>query len=400
MTDGTSRRAKRAQKKASGEDVNLRESEEVSSELDAEGEGDGEVAVDAGATPEGQPQQRIKDRNQRLRAEAAARRQAKREAERAESAPVGLDAGEMVDDALARATHSATQWLRRHFTLVQWMIVLAVVGGLGWQVYSWRAQKTAGKRSDALATAVSKFEGWVDEAPSEETTKLFGTVHPAFSDDASRLKAATDAFNAASALAPGSTTGMLAKLGLAGVLYQQGKYDEALQHYEALKGAAVYRDDTDVKGRVLEGIAFCREAKGDKEGALKAFKELANADLLGFTASGLYHQARLLFAEGKKEEAKKALGEAKKRLEKWRTPDMPPLPLENSIRDLGEAMDPGSSTGASVQQVGGRQLSDDPAELQRLLDNLVKSKGKAAPSAPPANAPQAPADSAPAPSSP
>ncbi len=387
MTDGISRRAKRAQKKASGENVDLPE-EEVASEPDADDQGSEDSGSEGSAA--GVAPQRIKDRNQRLRAEAAARRRAKRDVERTESAPVGLDAGEMVDDALARATHATTQWLRRHFTAVQWVLVIGVVGGLGWQVYSWRANKTAGRRSDVLGAALAKFGGWVGETPSEDTTKLFGAVRPSFPDDASRLKAATDAFNAASAEDPGSTMAMLAKLGIAGVLYQQGKFDDALKHYEALKQAKIFTEDKDVKGRVLEGIALSLEAKGDKAAAMKAFEALENSDLIGFEETGLYHQARLLFADGKKEEAKKALEDAKKRLEKWRTPDMPPLHLENSIRDLSEAIEPGSSSAPSVQQVGGRQLSSDPKELERLVDELVKAKGKAtgAPSsAPPAPAP-------------
>ena len=37
----------------------------------------------------------------------------------------------MVDDALARGTHAATGWLKRHLNVIQWVIVAVVAGGFG-----------------------------------------------------------------------------------------------------------------------------------------------------------------------------------------------------------------------------------------------------------------------------
>ncbi len=339
--------------------------------------------------------ERVKDRNQRLRAEAAARRKAKRQVERATSGPAGLDAAERMYDALTRAVHATSGWLRRHFHLVQWVLVLAVVGGLGWQLYSWRAEKTRAKRSDALASAITKFQGWVEATPSENTQELFGQVRPEFPSDEARLKAASEAYEQAARLAPGSTTAMLARLGLAGVFYQQGNFDKALEAYRDIERSELFREDGDVRGRVLEGIALSLEAKGDRAGALKAFKVLENADLLGFEAAALYHQARLHFSAENEVEAQKALTEAKKRLEKWAGPEQPAVYLQQVIRELDRAMNP-DSAGSVSTRLGGRELSDDPAELQRLVQELMKAqpKGKTPDPAEPPPATPAPATSA------
>ena len=63
-----------------------------------------------------------------------------------DAALAALDAGEIVDDALARATYTATVWLKRNFNVVQWVVVVLVAGGIGWQIYTWRTAKTTANR--------------------------------------------------------------------------------------------------------------------------------------------------------------------------------------------------------------------------------------------------------------
>ena len=97
----------------------------------------------------------IRDRNERVRAEAAEKRRSRREREQGGAPRRNLDASEMMDDALARSTHAAAGFLRSHFNKVQWVILLGLVGWIGWEVYSWRHTRQAEKATSALFKALS-----------------------------------------------------------------------------------------------------------------------------------------------------------------------------------------------------------------------------------------------------
>ncbi|MET0791795.1 MAG: hypothetical protein ABW061_09765, partial [Polyangiaceae bacterium] len=141
-----------------------------------------------------------------------------------------------------------------------------------------------------------------------------------------------------------------AKLGLATVLYDQGKYADAKVAYQAVKDSKLAGQDLAVKGRALEGVGISLEGAGDKEGAGKAFEELAKVDGLGFNALGAYHQARLAFAAGNPEKAKELLKDAQKQIDALAPPEAkdakkplgggPTSYLQQSVKDLLRRVDP------------------------------------------------------------
>ena len=153
------------------------------------------------------------------------------------------------------------------------MVVLAIVA-VGWQIYAWRRAKT--QRRLGFAPPRRERVGQVGERkqiPGQEPIR-FATDLP---DDAARLQAAQEAYKKASELQPGSGTALLAQLGLAGVAYDLSKYDEAQTAYEQVKASLLGASDADVKGRATEGIGLCLEAKNDREGAIKAFRDSRTA---------------------------------------------------------------------------------------------------------------------------
>jgi hypothetical protein len=133
----------------------------------------------------------IKDRNARVRAEAAEKRRSRREREQGTAPRRNLDASEVMDDALARSTHAAAGFLRKHFNKVQWVILLGLVAWIGWEVYSWRQAKAAVKTTDALFKALSAETAKVG-AEAAETDERTGLIDQrrAFPTDDARLKAA------------------------------------------------------------------------------------------------------------------------------------------------------------------------------------------------------------------
>jgi predicted negative regulator of RcsB-dependent stress response len=317
-----------------------------------------------------------KDRNQRIREEAAARRRSKRDDEHRRAAPArNLDTSEMVDDALARGTHNLGIWLKKNFGIIQWVVVLGVAGGIGYKIYTVRHERTVGESSDKLMAGVQAEAASVGEE-SSEPDRMTGLTDPRphFATEEERLKAAAAAFNAATS----SSLGGFAKLGEAGILFDQGKYKEALAAYEASRDSDLAKRDNDVRGRSIEGVGLTQEALGNTDAALKSFRELENSGISGFGVLGIYHQARVTYAKGDVAKAKELITTARKKLEdkakdKPRVPGMPPGFLEASVRDLLAVIDPNAAAAMAAPS------NVDPALLERLRSESAKAGGKMTP---------------------
>ena len=343
-----------------------------------------------------------RDRNRRLREDIASggRTKGKR------GVPTrNLEAGEIVDDALARTSQAAGEWLKKNFSVVQWFIIAGLVGWIGYAIYGYRAGRAAEQASAKLTSAIRAEGARVgpDDSKPDPQTGIVET-RPAFPTEEARLKAAEQQYRVV-AEAGSTTAATFAKLGLASVLYDQGKYADAKAAYQAVKDSKLAVQDNGVKGRALEGIGISLEGLGDKEGAQKAFGELANLDALGFNALGAYHQARLAFAAGNTEKAKELLKEAQKRLDTLATPETKKALgatgyLQQSVRDLLRRVDPNAvsaspnsltaeqiqelteSMGSPGQGPGGGMSSE---KLQEMLKRMAKNP--AGTPAPPASAP-------------
>lgn len=326
----------------------------------------------------------IKDRNARVRAEAAEKRRSRREREQGTAPRRNLDASEVMDDALARSTHAAAGFLRKHFNKVQWVIMLGLVGWIAWEVYSWRATRTAEKSTGALFKALSAETGKVGEEGSEvdERTGLTDKRRT-FPNDEARLKAAKSEYQLASTTVSAAAIA-LADLGAAGVAYDLGQYKEAQASFEKVKLSAAFSKDTDLKGRTLEGLGMSLEAQKNDEAALKQFRELGSMDNANFAALGLYHQARILKAQGKNEDAIKLLDKAGEKLLTLKDNQAAIKYLRVSVLELFETLDSKKAkelgeklTPADVLKQldgaaagGGQQLSAE--KIQELIEEMKK----------------------------
>lgn len=324
---------------------------------------------------------RIRDRNERIRERAAARRRDKREAQQ------GLAAGEMVDDALARWTQNATNWVKDHFNIVQWVVVALIASGIAWEIYSWRHTKQVEKASDKLIAAV---EDEAAKLPGDEVSGPEADFDPrkTFPSAKARSEAAEKSYRAAASVAKGSGTSILATLGLAGVEYDQGKFGAAQKDYESVKGSALAKHDTDVKGRALEGVGMCLEAQKKLDPADKAYRELENMEVPGLTSLALYHQARVAFLKGDKDKAKKLLKKVQKKLDDSDSPYPPNSYLSAMSTQLMQTINPSavpSRAGAPGMQLTPQQIEKlknqikkDPTKLKELMQKM----GLKLPSAP------------------
>ncbi|RYZ04484.1 MAG: tetratricopeptide repeat protein [Myxococcales bacterium] len=342
----------------------------------------------------------IKDRNARVRAEAAEKRRSKRDREQGTAPRRNLDASEVMDDALARSTHAAAGFLSKHFNKVQWVIMAGLAGWIGYEVYAWRHEKNTQKNTEALFTALAAETGKVGTATPDPADEggLPEDGRSTFATDEERLKAAKSAY----VLASSSTGSVIADLGVAGTAYDLGQYKEAQTSYEKVQQSALYAKDNDVKGRTLEGLAMSLEAQKNDDGALKAFRELSNMDSANFAALGLYHQARILKQQGKNDDALKLLEKAGDKLATLKETPAVIRYVGRNVLELLESLDAKKAKElsdklisaeakkqqeAAAKMPGMQNLSPD---MQRKLQEMMDKMQKEAPPAPTG-------DSAPAP---
>ena len=298
----------------------------------------------------------IRDRNARVRAEAAEKRRARREREQGGAPKRNLDASEVMDDALARSTHAAANFLTKHFNKVQWVIMAGLVGWIGYEVYAWRHDKNAEKATEAIFKALAAETGKVG-ADSADVGERGGPtdVRRSFATDEERLKAAKTEYLAASGNV-GDKASVLADLGAAGTQYDLGLFKDAQASFEKVTRHPAYATDRDIKGRTLEGLAMAIEAQKNDDQALKVFRELQNMDVPNFSALGLYHQARILKGQGKNEDALKLLDKA------------------------GEKLVPLKETPAVIKYIGTQVVemleSLDPKKAKELTDKLMSTEAR------------------------
>lgn len=350
--------------------------------------------------------QEIRDRNRRIREEAAAKRRGKREVEERRAAPArNLDTSEIVDDVFARSTHAAAAWLKRNFNVVQWTVLLAIVGGLGYQIYSYRHGISVAKVTDELSRAVKDERARIGEGESkpDQYTGL-SDARLSFPTEEARLKAAADSYRKVQSTGSANTSA-LAALGLAGILYDQGKYKDARAEYEKVKTSTLASKDADARARAIEGIGLCHEAEGAIDAALAAYKQLGNSDAAALAALGEYHQARLLVKKNQPEPAKALLKKASERLAKLDDPEKKGAVrgggsfLDQQVKQLLGALDPSAlpkpAGGLTPEQLERLQsqlkLSGDgkmdPKQLQEMLKKLTIPKAPSPVPAPTGSAP-------------
>ena len=291
--------SKRAQRRAAEEGGS--EPPEAESP-DADGEAGGGAALEpaAPAAPAISP-------NRQARRTAAAKARAERKREREQTAAIGLDAGEMVDDALVRATDKISRLGRRHWNSIQWVIGLGLIGGLGYQVYTWHKRSVDANTSDVLFEGVLSEQGTIGDPKDQGKPDSNGVISPApiFESEAARQAAALAAYQKAAEARPGTPQEGFARLGEGGVQLELGKVDEALAVFDRVAASSVAQAQPEIRAGALEGRGLALESKGDLAGARKAFEDLGA--LPGFENQALYQQARVAQAQGDLPAAKAAL---------------------------------------------------------------------------------------------
>lgn len=209
-------------------------------------------------------------------------------------------------DAFQQTGAQAATWLESHTKPVLFTVVglLLLSGGVAVASYfSGRADEQAAKK---LGETLKILERPVETAgPNFEQTP---SAEPAFKSAQEKDQAIVQALTTFRNEHKNTKSATAAALLVAQAELRLGNHDQAATAYnEYLKSAP---KDEPLRATALEGLGYAHEAKGELDKALEAFERLnKDAPKEFYTGMGLYHRARVMALQGKKEEAAKAFSE-------------------------------------------------------------------------------------------
>jgi tetratricopeptide (TPR) repeat protein len=201
-------------------------------------------------------------------------------------------------DKFQEAATQAASWLanrKRHVVLaggaaVAVVLVVAIVA-----LVQGRREASAGTAGAELLAAVAGTVAQVQDP---------GAPGPSFPTEEAKQRAIVAAADRLLARYSGTGPGDLALLSKGDAHYALREWDAAKDAYEKFLGAAPSKDS--LRFGALEGLGLVAEAKGDLEGAVKAYERMAK-DAPAFADRADLERARVLEQAGKGAEAKTIL---------------------------------------------------------------------------------------------
>jgi tetratricopeptide (TPR) repeat protein len=279
-----------------------------------------------------------------------------------------------VGEAANTVAHEATAWMDRHGRTVLIALGAGIAIAVGALIIS---NLNEGKNREAgalLQSAVTTAQGIVvpaDETPPEDP------MFPVFPSVKEREEKALGQFREVTKQFPDTLAGSYAQLGEANTQLRLGNYAEASTTFEKLRNGQAKQQDDFIRFRVLEGAGYALEGQKKYAEARERFDALSKLNNGTYRILGDYHRARMLVAEGKRDEAKKLLeeltkAEAEKPAETVGTgTDGQPPPAERYESALSAAQTLLTELGGKPPERsgGGSGIS------QQVLDSLRKQLG-------------------------
>lgn len=209
-------------------------------------------------------------------------------------------------DALQRAGTDARDWLKERERAVGIAVIVVLLVGLAAALASYFSQRGEEKASRQLGAALAPLERPVREGPAP--ANALETPESPFASQKAKDEAVIKSLSDFRAAHSGTDAAATAALPLGQAQLRLGQSDAALASFDEYLKKAPAKLAT--RAQALEGKGYALEAKGDLEGALGVYDQLAKESSSEFLAGmGSYHRARILVAQGKKDEAAKLLTE-------------------------------------------------------------------------------------------
>jgi tetratricopeptide (TPR) repeat protein len=211
------------------------------------------------------------------------------------------------DDSAPSTALEATAWLDKHGRAILMVVGGAIAVAVAGLLISNASEGKNREGGTLLQTAVTSSLGIV--VPAEETPPE-DPIFPVFPSAKERDEKALSQFRDVSKKFPDSLASTYAQLGEGNTLLGLGNYADASTAFEKLR-AATNADDF-VRARALEGAGYALEGQKNYAQARERFEALSKLKNGAYRTLGDYHRARMLVAEGKRDDAKKLLEELTK----------------------------------------------------------------------------------------
>lgn len=206
-------------------------------------------------------------------------------------------------DAFQKVGGDAGAWLVERQKKVAAGIVVVLVVGFGVGLASYASNRGTDRSAKELGDALKVLSRPVDPAASPPASATEPPFKSEREKDEALVKRLTEFRGGASGKADSTAALLMGQANL-----RLGKLDEALQSFEAFLKTST--QDDPLRASALEGKGYALEAKGQLDQAMAAFDQLARENKTEFlNGMGLYHRARLLILQGKKEDAAKELAQ-------------------------------------------------------------------------------------------
>lgn len=210
-------------------------------------------------------------------------------------------------DAFQKAGFELREWLQQRQTLVAVVVVLIFLGGAGVAVASYVSSRGEVQASQQLGAALKTVERPVAEKSRDPKAELPESQQP-FDSQQAKDEAIVKELSDLTQKHPRSRAAVTAMLPLGEAQLRLGRADQALTSFQAyLKATSA---DQPLRAEALEGQGYAYEVQGLLDQALASFDQLARDNQTEFLSGmGLYHRARILILQNKKEDAAQVLSQ-------------------------------------------------------------------------------------------
>jgi tetratricopeptide (TPR) repeat protein len=210
-------------------------------------------------------------------------------------------------DAFQLYGAEASDWLMKRQQIIGTAVAVLLIGGLIAAIVHYFSSRSEMQASKALGQSLAVLDRPVVEGaelqapPGEE---------PPFKTQQEKDQAIVKSLTDFRAQHKGSEAAVTAALPLGKAEYRLGNHDGALAAFGDFIKDAPKNDP--LLAAAYEGQGYAYEAKGQLDQALEAFKGMAKVESGDYLQGmGLYHQARILVQQGKKDEAAQVLADLK-----------------------------------------------------------------------------------------
>lgn len=228
-----------------------------------------------------------------------------------------------LDDQFVSGAGKVAEALRPHIWRIAVAVAVVTVLVVAYSLYGWWNEKKAIAATDLYAEALDIAQSEVVpedleelDAPEEEADTVVKRV--TYTTSQERAQAALAVLDELQAEYGGTDVATEARLLQAAMLFELGRFDDALAMYDSYADSGA---SPELKAVAREGIAYVYEAKAmaledaaarDQalEQALEAFRSVQPEDEGPLRELALYHQGRILQQLGRTDEAAEAFRKA------------------------------------------------------------------------------------------